>query len=202
MRIQIRAEFERIRLRSGAVNYAGHGWDVLPGAYLVGGRFCCGTGCRTVGCHPARPGRGDLVSHVPEEVGSWWGQRPFSVLLPTGLTFDVLEVSACPGAAIASASAGGPVAVTPTGHWMILVQPGSTLRPELAGRTDVVLHGLGSWVPAPPTREPAGRVRWAVSPAQAQWRLPDSYQVQAALVDLLPALGLPPPHGWHLSTAA
>ncbi|GAA5184405.1 bifunctional DNA primase/polymerase [Rugosimonospora acidiphila] len=179
-----------MRLRSSALGYAEHGWDVLPGAYLARGRFCCGTGCRTVACHPARP---DLVSHDPDVVGGWWSRRPFSVLLPTGLTFDVLEVSACPGAGIAQAAGGGPVAVTPAGHWMILVGPGSRLCPELAGRTDVVLHGRGSWVPAPPTREPGGRVRWVVSPTEAQWRLPDPGRVQTCLADLLPALGLPPP---------
>jgi hypothetical protein len=102
-------------------------------------------------------------------------------------------MTACPGAGIAQAAAGGPVSVTPAGHWMILVRPGSILRPQLMGRTDVVLHGLGSWVPAPPTREPAGRVRWVVSPAEVRWRLPDPDRVQAQLVDLLPALGLPPP---------
>jgi hypothetical protein len=193
MRIRFRAEFERIRLRSGALSYAGHGWAVRPGAYLTRGRFCCGTGCRTVACHPARPGRTDLVSADPEQVGRWWTQRPFSVLLPTGLAFDALEVSAGPDAALTSAAVGGPIAVTSTGRWMILMQPGSTLRPELAGRTDVVLHGLGSWVPAPPTREPGGRVRWVVSPGQVQWRLPDPCEAQAALVEILPAVGLPPP---------
>jgi hypothetical protein len=193
MRIRFRSEFERVRLRNSALDYARHGWDVLPGAYLSRGRFCCGSGCRTVACHPARAGRPDLVSHEPSVVRGWWSRRPFSVLLPTGLTFDVLEVSACPGAGIAQAADGGPVAVTATGRWMLLVRTGSTLRAELAGRTDVVLHGLGSWVPAPPTREPAGRVRWAVSPADVRWRLPDPHRVQASLVDMLPALGLPPP---------
>jgi hypothetical protein len=194
MRIRFRSGFERVRLRSWALGYAEHGWDVLPGAYLARGRFCCGSGCRTVACHPARPGRPDLVSHEPSVVGGWWCRRPFSVLLPTGLTFDVLEVSACPGAGIAQAALGGPVAVTPAGRWMILVRPGSDLRPELAGRTDVVLHGRGSWVPAPPTREPGGRVRWVVPPTDAQWRLPESHRVQAGLVDMLPARGLPPPY--------
>lgn len=194
MRIRFRGEFERVRLRSAALAYAEHGWDVLPGAYLARGRYCCGSGCRTVACHPARPGRSDLVSHEPDVVGTWWSRRPFSVLLPTGLSFDVLEVAACPGAGIAQAAGDGPIAVTPEGRWMILIRPGSQLCPDLAGRTDIVLHGSGSWVPAPPTREPGGRIRWVVSPSQARWRLPDSGRVQAALVDVLPALGHPPPY--------
>jgi hypothetical protein len=194
MRIRFRGEFERVRLRSAALAYAEHGWDVLPGAYLARGRYCCGSGCRTVACHPARPNRSDLVSHEPDVVGTWWSRRPFSVLLPTGLSFDVLEVAACPGAGIAQAAGGGPIAVTPEGRWMILIRPGSQLCPDLAGRTDVVLHGSGSWVPAPPTREPGGRIRWVVSPAEARWRLPDSGRIQTGLVGVLPALKHPPPY--------
>ena len=188
MRIRIRAELERIRLRSAALGYAGHGWDVLPGAYLNRRRFCCGTGCRTEACHPAGQGGADLSSRAAGVIGRWWSRRPYSVLLATGLAFDVIEVSVCPGAGIAGVAAGGPVAVTPAGHWMMLVRPGTPLRPELSGRTDVVLHGPGSWVPAPPTREPAGRVRWVVAPEDVAWKLPDPGQVQAALVDLLPGL--------------
>jgi hypothetical protein len=65
---------------------------------------------------------------------------------------------------------------------MFLVAPGDSLRPELAAHLDVVLHGPGSWVPAPPTRTPLGRVRWEVHPAVTGWRLPDPYAVQAALL--------------------
>ena len=40
--------------------------------------------------------------------------------------------------------------------------------------------------------DPEGIVRWAVSPDQVHWRLPDSAGVQAMLVDALSALGRRP----------
>jgi hypothetical protein len=179
-------EVDRLLLRRAALRYAGHGWDVLPGAYLARDRFYCGPGCRTVACHPARTEWIELASHEPEVVARWWsGHRPYSVLLATGHAFDVLEVCGYPGPAAAQAAPRGPAAVTPAGRWMMLIRPGSTLRPELARRPDTVLHGPRSWIPAPTTRTPAGRVRWLVAPMAVDWQLPDPEAVQDSLVDLL-----------------
>jgi hypothetical protein len=107
---------------------------------------------------------------------------PFSVLLATGHAFDVIEVPTRIGAPAMQAARVGPVAVAPTSRWMFLVAPGDGLRPELAAQLDVVLHGAGSWIPAPPTRTPAGPIRWRISPAMTGWRIPDSYEVQRLLV--------------------
>jgi Bifunctional DNA primase/polymerase, N-terminal len=82
----------------------------------------------------------------------------------------------------------GPVARGASGRWFLFVRTGAALRPELAGRTDVVLHGAGSWIPAPPTRAPEGRVRWVVSPAEVDWRLPDAEPVQQRILDALPVM--------------
>jgi hypothetical protein len=75
---------------------------------------------------------------------------------------------------------------------MFLVRPGQQLLPELAGRLEVVRHGRGSWVPAPPTRLVDGPVRWSVPPARVDWRLPDGYQLQRLLADSLPGLSPAP----------
>jgi hypothetical protein len=189
--------FNRIRLRRAALRYAYAGWDVTPGACFVGSRFTCDRlGCPTVQCHPALEGWEDRASHDPVQVTEWWRAVAHTVLLPTGRAFDVLEVPGWVGLhALAAARAlrdlegpgrgpvRGPVAVTPTGRWMFLVRPGDPLRPELDGQADVVCHGQGSWVPAPPTRFAQGSVRWLVAPEEGHWRLPDSYGVQRLLVD-------------------
>jgi hypothetical protein len=191
---------ERVRLRRIAVRYAMHGWEVTPGACLARSRFVCGrAGCPTVGCHPALADWEQVASADPARVATWWRSRPHGVLLPTGRAFDVLEVSAYLGRQAldavnthpAGAGVRGPVVVTPTGRWMFLVRPGDPLRPELEHCFHVVRHGVGSWIPAPPTRLPEGTVRWAVAPEQARWRLPDSYLVQNALIDALRAAGVP-----------
>jgi hypothetical protein len=135
-------------------------------------------------------------------VAAWWRRRPHTVLLATGVAFDVLEVPASLGLRVLGAvrlqdgvggpgrdDARGPVAVTPTGRWMFLVLPGAALRTELDNRLDVVRHGPGSWVPAAPTRMAEGPVRWAVAPEQTQWQLPTSQVVQEMLVDALGAVG-------------
>lgn len=182
----------RVRLGRAALQYATHGWHVTPGACFTGSRFVCGRlGCPTVGCHPALERWEEVASHELRTVASWWRDQPYTVLLPTGYAFDALEVPAYLGAPAVGnwAAAGhrvrGPVAVASAGRWTFLVRPGEPLRPELDSRLDVVRHGRGSWIPAPPTRLLDGSARWAVSPEETSWRLPDPYPVQQALVDVL-----------------
>jgi hypothetical protein len=190
---------DRIRLGRAAAQYARHGWYVTPGAYRAGPRFACGrAGCPTTACHPALVHWAEAASRDPQTIAAWWRDTAYSVLLTTGRAFDVLEVPAYLGAPVAASwgspwqggDVRGPVAVSPTGRWMFLVCPGEPLRPELDGRLDVVRHGRGSWVPAPPTRFLEGAVRWAVPPEKTDWRLPDPYRVQQALVEALCRLDL------------
>lgn len=194
---------DRVRLRRAALRFAEHGWAVTPGARLSGTRFVCGrAGCPTVGCHPALECWEGEASADVARVAGWWRSQPHAVLLVTGRTFDVLEVPAHLGlralgaarlhAGVVGPGRGqvrGPVAVTPAGRWMFFVRPGDPLRPELDECLDVIRHGTGSWVPAAPSRLPEGRVRWAVAPEETQWQLPDSYAVQAMMVDALGTLG-------------
>lgn len=172
----------RARLRRAALRFAEHGWPVLPGAYLAGPRtarrFDCGApGCRTIACHPAVAPWEPAASTERSTIEDWWAHEPYTVLLATGFAFDVLEVPARLAASVRRA-AGGPVAVVADQRWMFLVRPGDTLVPELARQPDVVLHGVGSWVPAPPSATLAGRVRWETTPGTCDWRPADTYAVQ------------------------
>jgi hypothetical protein len=209
---------DRIRLRRAAQRYAAHGWAVTPGAYLTGERFTCGrAGCRIMGCHPAVESWEDDASTDVGRVTGWWRHRPYTVLLATGASFDVLEVPAAVGLRVLGAvrlhtgvigpdlfhpgqgDARGPVAVTPGGRWMFFVRPDGELRAELASCLDILHHGRGSWVPAAPSRTPQGPVRWAVTPEQNNWHLPASATVQTMLLDTLDALGRRPPKTVALS---
>ncbi|MFY1687068.1 bifunctional DNA primase/polymerase [Plantactinospora sp. WMMB782] len=200
-------QLDRVRLRRIALRYAGHGWQVTPGACLARHRFVCGrAGCPTTGCHPALEQWEQHATTDPARVATWWRLRPHSILLATGRAFDVLEAPGYLGRfaleqarprlfGTVSDEVHGPVAVTPGGRWMFLVRPGEPLRPELEESLDVVRHGPGSWIPAPPTRLPEGTVRWVVSPEETRWRLADPYAVQELLVDALDAVAptLPEP---------
>ena len=199
---------DRTRLRRVALRYAEHRWPVIPGAYVAGHRFLCGRpACPTVSCHPALDDWERVGTAEPGQVVGWWRHSPHSILFATGLAFDVLDLPAglgerAMGAARLGALPAGPVAVTPTGRWMFLVRPGEPLHPDLDECVDVVHHGRGSWIPAPPTRTPHGRVRWAVTPEQVQWRLPGAYAVQEVLAY---ALGVRQPgrrHGARVPHAA
>jgi hypothetical protein len=185
-----RARLRRLRLRHAALTYARHGWQVLAGSRLCGDRFSCGPGCRTVACHPVDQQWDNVATSDLPTITESWRRSPHSVLLATGDAFDVVEVPASIGA-LAEDSTRGPVVVTPTGKWMFLVRPGQPLNADLARQRDVVLHGAGSWIPAPPVRAPEGVVRWAVTPHETGWQLPDAHTVQISLVATLPWLGFP-----------
>jgi Bifunctional DNA primase/polymerase, N-terminal len=174
--------WQRGVLRRAAQGYANREWRVVPGAFLIGDRYVCGPLCPTVSCHPAVDQWENLASSDLSDVDGWWADVPYSVLLATGHLFDVIETPSRMGIPAIWKGMVGPVAVTPAGRWMFFVEPGDGLRPEFAAHLDVVMHGHGSWVPAPPTRTPLGRIRWAVAPTDTGWRLPDPYAVQDALL--------------------
>ncbi|GAA2521472.1 bifunctional DNA primase/polymerase [Pilimelia columellifera] len=190
------------RLRRAALRYARHGWSVTPGAVLTGDRYACDRpGCPTLACHPALACWQADASTERAQISQWWRRRPHTVLLATGGPLDVLDVPAYLGLWVLRLAKAhgqvlgpsrrrlrGPLAVTPTGRWMFLVEPGARLRPELDGHPDVLLHGAGSWVPAPPTRLPEGQVRWSIAPNEVEWRLPDPYALQALIADALTAV--------------
>lgn len=189
-------QWNRVRLRRAALDYAEHGWAVTPGAELIGRRFACGRpGCPIMTCHPALEHWLDGASQDPAMLAAWWRRRPHTVLLLTGGAFDAIEVPHRLGAGalrqgmlrqgMLRQDMKGPVAVTAAGRWFFFVRPGSPLRAELDQRIDVVRHGRGSWIPAAPSRMPEGPVRWAVTPVQTQWQLPASEVVQEMLVALL-----------------
>jgi hypothetical protein len=190
--------WERSKLRRAAVRYAEHGWHVMPGAYLADDRdgrsaqrrFDCGeVGCRTVACHPAIPGWEFMPKPAASTVATWWRVRPYTVLLATGYAFDVLEVPAGLGRAAllgnGFVAARGPVAVTPGDRWMFFVRPGHGLLPTLAQHQEVVLHGQGSWVPAPPSPQLGGRIRWELTPEEHDWLPAEPYAVQALMLDAI-----------------
>jgi hypothetical protein len=172
----------RVVLRRAAHRYASHGWDVVPGACLMGDRFqCAQPGCPTLACHPALSDWERAATTDPHHIARWWRREHHGVLLATGRAFDVLELAGTVGGQIVNLVR-GPVAVAPPERWMFLVRAGGSLRPELADHPAVVLHQHGSWIPAPPTRLANGRVRWEIAPHHCDWLLPDPYAVQLALV--------------------
>lgn len=178
-----------------AVRYAEERhWDVTPGSRLVteNGAVRCSCGARDCpfpGAHPDRPDWADRATSSAAEARRLWTAEPgASVLLPTGRAFDALEVSEDTGClALARMErldlTPGPVTSTPQRRMLFLVQPGAALTVPglvrklgwLPGSLDLVAHGEGGWVAAPPTRfGKGGAVQWARRPtAENRW-LPEA----------------------------
>lgn len=172
-------------------------WDVFPGTWLeaVGGaeRCSCGeAGCASPGAHPTR------TDWVGRSTGSgaaarrMWSEYPTaSVLLPTGRTFDAIDVPESAGfLALARMERMnlplGPVTCTPDRRMLFFVLPGAAAKVDdlvrklgwSAAAIDLSGRGDGDYVAAPPTRIGGrGAVQWARRPTPANRWLPDAEEV-------------------------
>ncbi|MFE9428428.1 bifunctional DNA primase/polymerase [Kitasatospora sp. NPDC006697] len=170
-----------------AAEYAGRwGWTVVLGgpARAHGGPCRCGRPhCAAPGLHPL-PGEAPRKlppGATPHEVRALWDGGPDgSVLLAVGPRFDVLDVPEPAGlrALVRLERMGtqvGPVLAAPTGRLFFFVARGTAdLLPDLLYRMgwddaalDLVGHGEGGYLPAPPTVLPGlGPLRWLRHPCR------------------------------------
>jgi hypothetical protein len=191
------------QLLTAAVGYAEERhWDVLPGCWLEtppGGAprcSCASPVCASPGAHPTRPDWAGQASGNAVALRRMWHKHPrASVLLPTGRTFDALDVSETAGfLALARLERMGlplgPVLSTPARRIVFLVLPGARAKvPELLrrmgwapGSLDLTARGEGGWVPAPPTRMcSGGSVRWLRPPTALNRWLPDAEELLSPL---------------------
>ncbi|CAL9488522.1 bifunctional DNA primase/polymerase [Streptomyces sp. enrichment culture] len=177
-----------------AVRYAEERhWDVFPGTWLVpadGAQRCsCGdAACAAPGAHPAREDwAAQATGSATGARRMWQKQQTASILLPTGRTFDAIDVPETAGfLALARMQRMeltlGPVTLAPDRRMRFFVLPGAGVKvPDLVRRLgwspralDLVVLGEGAYVAAPPTRfGSAGAVQWACRPTAANRWLPD-----------------------------
>lgn len=189
-------------LLDAAVRYAEERhWDVHPGTWLQvveGGERCScqRADCPAPGAHPARADWAGAASGNPAAARRMWEKTPrASILLPTGRTFDVLDVSESAGClALARMERMGvplgPIACTPGRRMLFWVLPGGALKVlDLVRRIgwppaalDLVPRGEGDYVVAPPSRVGSrGPVLWARQPTPANRWLPDVEELASAL---------------------
>ncbi|GAA4808532.1 bifunctional DNA primase/polymerase [Streptomyces ziwulingensis] len=190
-------------LLEAAVRYAEERhWDVFPGTWLEAARgvqrcSCGATACAAPGAHPARADWAAQATGSATVARRMWQKQPTaSVLLPTGRTFDAIDVPETAGfLALARMErmglTPGPVTQAPDRRMRFLVLPGAAAKvPDLAGRLgwspsglDLRACGEGAYVAAPPTRCGAwgAAVQWACPPTSANRWLPD-------VEELIPAL--------------
>ncbi|MEW1694235.1 bifunctional DNA primase/polymerase [Streptomyces sp. NPDC093249] len=190
------------QLLDSAVRYAEERhWDVFPGTWLeaVEGRERCSCGaeeCVPSGAHPVRPDWSTQATGSGVGARRMWSKQPkSSILLPTGRTFDAIEVPESAGfLALARMERMeltlGPVTCSPDRRMYFFVLPGAATKvPDLIRRLgwtpaslDLTALGEGHYVAAPPTRVGgSGAVQWARRPTQANRWLPDAEELISAL---------------------
>ena len=185
-----------------AVRYAEERhWDVLPGTWLLRDRgalrcSCAAPNCDAPGAHPVGPGWANQATGSATAARRLWRAEPrASVLLPTGRTFDVIDVPEAAGClALArmerTGTTLGPVSSTPSGRMFFFVMPGAAAKvPGLVRQLgwavssmDLLTRGDHHYVPAPPTRMGArGSVQWVRQPTAANRWLPDADELLPSL---------------------
>ncbi|MBX9423642.1 MULTISPECIES: bifunctional DNA primase/polymerase [Streptomyces] len=190
------------QLLDSAVRYAEERhWDVFPGTWLeaVEGRERCSCGadaCAVPGAHAVRPDWSTQATGSGVGARRMWTKQPkASILLPTGRTFDAIEVPESAGfLALARMERMeltlGPVTCTPDRRMYFFVLPGAAAKvPDLVRKLgwvpaaiDLVTRGEGHYVAAPPTRVGgSGAVQWARRPTPANRWLPDAEELISAL---------------------
>ncbi|MFZ3596141.1 bifunctional DNA primase/polymerase [Streptomyces sp. BH104] len=185
-----------------AVRYAEERhWDVFPGTWLEIGdgvqRCSCGSPqCPAPGAHPARPDWANQATGSATVARRLWSKQPnASILLPTGRTFDAIDVPETAGfLALARMERMeltlGPVTCTPDRRMQFFVLPGATVKvPDLVRKLgwppatlDLLALGEGQYVAAPPTRFGSrGGAQWACRPTAANRWLPDAEELISPL---------------------
>ena len=189
-------------LQETAVRYAEERhWDVFPGTWLETGdgiqRCSCGSPqCPAPGAHPTRPDWANQATGSATAARRLWAKQPnASILLPTGRTFDAIDVPETAGfLALARMERMeltlGPVTCTPDRRMQFFVLPGATAKvPDLVRKLgwppaslDLLALGEGQYVAAPPTRFGGrGAAQWACRPTAANRGLPDAEELISPL---------------------
>ncbi|HEV3172634.1 MAG TPA: bifunctional DNA primase/polymerase [Actinocrinis sp.] len=175
-------------------------WEIALGTETLRmeGRWACScgdSGCPSPGAHPAHRDWQKRASGQPSRAHEWWNASPqASILLPTGRTFDVLDVpeaAGCLGLARMERAGAtvGPVAATPERRMYFFVLPNCRVKTVKLlsalgwGRTklDLACRGTGDFVVAPPSRTPGGHVQWVRPPGEANRWMPDVEELLAPL---------------------
>lgn len=189
-------------LPEAAVRYAEERhWDVVPGTWLdvVDGVQRCSCeepACAEPGAHPAREDWPTQATGSATVARRLWSRQPTaSILLPTGRTFDAIEVPETAGfLALARMERMeltlGPATLAPDGRMRFFVLPGGAAKlPELVRKLgwspaalDMTGLGEGAYVAAPPSRLGSrGAVQWACRPTAVNRWLPDVEEMVSAL---------------------
>ena len=166
----------RRALQVAAVEYAVHGWPVVPVSFFDSRSYMCvQADCFEETLHPVWRLWHDRATADPKVVAAWFRMLKVSVGIRTGVVFDVVSLPEVAATRVQGALEERHIA-TPVAVWrergrrLFWVERDLPWRPVL-GRLDARVSSRDGWVPAPPTPTRHGPVQWAVEPAQTDWGL-------------------------------
>jgi len=167
------------------VEYARHGWTVVPVSHFDGRHYdCVQADCSEESLHPVWRMWQNRASSDPKVVANWFRMLTLSVAVRTGVSFDVVslpEVTATRVQAALGERLATPVAVwRERGRRLFWVELDLPWRPVL-GQLDGRVCGEDDWAPAPPTPTRHGPLQWAVDPEQTDWTVARHADFLAAL---------------------
>ncbi|WP_093899923.1 bifunctional DNA primase/polymerase [Streptomyces sp. Ncost-T10-10d] len=186
------------QLLDAAVRYADEQhWDVCPGTWLEAAegaeRCSCGDAdCAFPGAHPTGPDWAGQATGSGAAARRMWSEHSrASILLPTGRSFDAIDVPESAGfLALARMERMdvplGPVTRAPDRRMFFFVLPGTAADVDdlvrksgwRAAAIDLVGRGDGHYVTGPPTRVGGrGAVQWARRPTASNRWLPDAEEL-------------------------
>ncbi|MDT3438359.1 bifunctional DNA primase/polymerase [Pseudofrankia sp. BMG5.37] len=163
---------------AAALDYAAHGWPVLPLRWIQDGRCSCDHGA---GCYADSPGKHPIreaaprgltdATNAPDVVGAWWSRWPLANIgLRTGVVADVLDADGPDGhaglAALVDEGRMPPVTwrIAETGRagGLHLYLPPTGDGNHTGGKSGWPPHldyrGRGGYVLAPPSNHLSGRI--------------------------------------------
>ncbi|WP_373289927.1 bifunctional DNA primase/polymerase [Saccharopolyspora thermophila] len=173
------------QLRDEAAVFAEHGWPVHPGTFQIGGKSNWLGRPDTYRLEPVAASWEKVATTDSSVAARWWSRRPYSLLLACGRLVDAFEVHGDLGRlALELLGERGvvcPAAQTPAGTWLFFAGRRGVSGTETSR---VRHHGVGAWVPLPPTAAGGFAYEWRVSPHSVGWHLADGARVCGALVEV------------------
>lgn len=184
-------------VRAAALDAAGRGWPVVPGARLVkgeGGPCSCGDiDCPVPGGHPDDPPL-EAATTDARMVGWWWEQRTpgAPVVVATGARVCAVSLPDDAGVRLLDqcAAAGvehGPV-LAAGDRYVLLVAPytleelGGLLAERGSVPSSLRYHGPGGYLVLPPARTGDGPVSWVCPPPAGACTLPEVGTILSGLI--------------------
>ncbi len=161
-------------MRGAALDYAAHGWPVVPGRLNKDSRL-----------EPI--GRARPTTKV-STINRWWQSSNYPILLKVGIFFEAIEVQSAWITKISTlltrAHESTPILTIEENRSLVFCKSPIEVRSDIQNHSEVVVQPKDSYIMAPPSV--VRGIYWAIGPSECDWHLADSYITQLAILSSRP----------------